>query len=110
MAVQKLDVKNHILSRARALGNTETGLREVCSDLVNSFGTDRKSRQRIAEGTFLSEDTISRIASLRECDTGEPYRPNTDTVERILRFFGAEIHFQQIHISNRYANKPKLPS
>lgn len=109
MAARQLDIKNHILSRARALGNNDKGLREVCSDLVNSFGTDRKSRERIAEGTFLSISTIDRMATLKECDTGEPYRPNADTIERILRFFGAEIRFEQVSIQSRYANKPKIP-
>lgn len=105
--VHKLDIRNHILSRARALGNNEKGLKEVCSDLVNSFGVDGKALDQIARGTFLSESTIKRMATLKECDTGEPYRPQVETIERILRFFGAEVRFEQVTIKSAYANKPK---
>ena len=107
MAVQKLDIKNQLLTRARALGNSNRGIKEVCSDLINQMGTDHKTHERIAEGTFLATMTIKRMATLKDCDTGEPYRPNADTCERILRYFGAEMHFDQVAISTRYQNKPK---
>jgi hypothetical protein len=107
-AAQTLHIKNHILSRARALGNTKRGFKEVCSDLVNQHGVKGADLRRICDGTFLCPTTIQRIATLEDCETGIPYRPNADTVERILRYFGAEVTFDQVSISNRYQNKPKM--
>src|SRR5215475_9823428 len=104
MHATKLDIKNHLLSKVRALGNTKKGLKEVCSDLVNQFGTDTKSFERIAKGTFLSVNTIRRISTLKDCDTGEVYKPQSETIERILIYFGAEIHFEQVPIRNEFRN------
>lgn len=107
MAVRQLDIKNDILSRAKALGNSDTGLKEVCSDLVNSYGVDSKSLQRLATGTFLSTATLKRMSKLTETEDGAPYRPNADTCERIFKFFGAQISFNTVKISPRYQNQPK---
>lgn len=102
-----LDIKNSLLTRARALGNTERGLKEVCSDLLNQHGITGADLSRLRTGTFLSDSTLKRMATLTDSETGRPYRPNADTCERVLRYFGAELRFDQVVISSRYANKPK---
>lgn len=107
MTVTTLSIKNKILSNARALGNSKRGLKEVCSDLVNSYGASSKQLKQLSAGTFLSTTTLDRMAKLNDTDSGTPYRPNADTCERILRFFNTEIYFNEVVISARYANKPK---
>lgn len=104
-AATQLDIKNHILSRSKVLGNSERGLKEVCSDLLNDYG--RHNLKEVEKGTFLSRSTLERVMTLEEADSGEPYRPQSETLERILRYFGAEIKFDQVRISPRFRNKPK---
>jgi len=107
MAVTKLDIKNTLLTKSRALGNSSRGLKEVVSDLLNQHGSDSKSLKKVAAGTFLSVPTLQRLCSLTEAESGEPYRPQADTLERVLKYFGAEIYFDQVEISSRYQPKPK---
>lgn len=102
-----LDIKNQILTKASALGNTKRGFKEVCSDLVNQHGVRGRDLQALCNGTYLSPHTVQRIAELSDSESGQPYRPNSDTVERILRYFGAEVTFNQIAIQPRYQNHPK---
>ena len=104
---QKLDIKNRLLTGNSALGNSNRGLKEVCSDLLNDFGRGKKEMKQLSEGTFLCRQTIERMMDLTETEEGHQYRPNADTCERILRFFGAQMTFDQVRIQNRYANKPK---
>lgn len=106
-AVTHANFKTALLNRSRALGNTGRGLKEVCSDLVNEYLTDGGQLSRLAAGTFLSEQTLYRVSKLTEAESGEPYKPNADTLERILRFFGAEVHFKSVTIRGQYFNKPK---
>lgn len=95
-------IKAGLLERTSALGNSKRGLKEVCSDLCNQF--DRRHAKVIAEGTFLCKETVIRVM-----DCEPEYRPNSDTLERILRFFGAELHFSEVVIKPRYRNKEKEP-
>lgn len=105
MAKTVEDYKKDILNRATVLGNSKYGFKELCSDLLNSYTGDMKT---LESGTFLCRATIERLKSLTDTETGEPYRPNADTCERVLRFFGAEVNFKQVTISRRYQNKPKV--
>jgi len=98
------DYKNDILERATALGNSHYGFKEICSDLLNGYHGDMKT---LEAGTFLCRQTLERLKSLTATETGEPYRPNADTCERVLRFFGAQAHFTTVTINRRYRNKPK---
>ena len=94
-------IRNKILEKA-ALGNSKRGLKEVASDLVNQVSRDKKATRMLCEGTFLCKATLDRV---RQCD--ENYRPQADTLERIFRYFNAEVHFTETHIKPRYQNKPK---
>lgn len=104
---QQIDIKNRLLTTTTALGNSGRGLKEVCSDLLNDYGRSPKMVKEIAEGTFLCRLTIERMMELTESESGAPYRPNADTCERVLKFFGAQVHFDQVRISKKYANLEK---
>lgn len=99
--------KNMLLSKASALGNSHYGLKEVCSDLLNDFGRDKGKMRVLQDGTFLSSHTLDRMMTLSEAESGEPYRPNAETCERILRFFNSKIVFETVKITPKYSNKPK---
>ena len=102
------NAKANILSRAKALGNTNYGLKEVCSDLVNKHcGGDPKAIKEMSSGTFLGVSTLERMAALADAKSGSTYKPQADTCERILRYMGAEITFNQVTISEKYRNKEK---
>ena len=105
MAATKLDIKNALLTRTKALGNSNRGLKEVVSDLLNAYG--KQNIAAVEKGTFLSRHTLYRLMDLTETESGEPYRPQSDTLERVLKYFGAEIHFDQVTISAAYRPKPK---
>lgn len=83
-----------------ALGNTRRGFKEVASDLLNEQGRDQL--KNICEGTFLSRTTVERVM---ECE--EKYRPQAETIERILRYCNAEVSFSEVKIKTTYQNKPK---
>lgn len=106
-AARKVDIKNRLLSGATALGNSGRGLKEVCSDLLNDANKRGMKVKALCDGTFLCPATIERMMKLDDTEEGAPYRPNADTCERILRFFGAEMVFNEVTISNKFANKPK---
>ena len=93
-------IKAGLLEKTQALGNSKRGLKEVCSDLCNQF--DRKHARVIAEGCFLSKGTVVRVM-----DCEENYRPQADTLERILRYFNAEIRFSEVVIKPRFRNHEK---
>ena len=104
-AATQLDIKNALLTNTKALGNSNRGLKEVVSDLLNQHG--RNHVAEIEKGTFLSRATIYRLMDLTEAESGEPYRPQADTLERVLRYYGAEISFDQVSIDGRYLPKEK---
>ena len=95
-------IEKSLIESASALGNSKKNLAKVASDLLNTEG--RKMAGRIAEECFLSKVTIVRIM-----DEGgdETYAPRADTLERVFRYFGAEIYFRKVTIKKLYLNKPK---
>lgn len=92
-----------ILNRASALGNSKKKLMHVASDLITRDGNFKA----IAGGTYLSIHTIRRVADLTETETGAEYRPNADTLERIFKYFGAEIRFNYLKVSKKFMNEEK---
>jgi len=98
----KNSIMDEIMDRVEliTLGNSKRGSKELASDLVNDFGRDKIGR--IAAGTFLCPSTIERVA---ECEPR--YRPQAETTERILRYFGMEAHYSQVKVKNKFQNKPK---
>ena len=98
-----------LIENTKILGNNslDYGFKELCSDAINQFGTDKKSMERLADGTGLSTTTLRRMATLTESETGEPYHPQDDTMERILRFFQVECSFNIVKLKAKYRNQPK---
>jgi len=91
-----------ILGRIKnvALGNSQRGLKEVASDLLNELGRD--SIKYIEQGTYLSRGTIERVM---ECES--LYRPQAETLERIFKYCNASIVFQHEEVKPQFTNKPK---
>lgn len=104
-----VDIKNYILRNAKALGNTNREEKNLCSDLLNNAISKKGDLERIAEGTFLCVATLERMRTLKECETGAPYNPSSDTCARILRYFGMEAVYNHTTIKSAYRNKPKIP-
>lgn len=107
MGVRQLDIKNHLIEKARLLGNTDQGLLDMCHKLIVQYGTDSKSIQAIADYTHLANSCIRRFVSLTETEQGRAFSPEADTCERILKFFGVELSCTQTRIAARYAPKIK---
>lgn len=105
MGATKLEIKNSLLTRTRALGNSDRGLKEVVSDILNAYG--RNNLKEVEKGTFLSRPTLQRLMDLTETEHGDPYRPQADTLERVLKYFNAEIYFAEVKISPKWRPKPK---
>lgn len=101
-----MGIKDDILSRvdAKAGGNSKRGLKEVASDLLNSL--DMKD-SHLADLTLLSPSTIARVRELTPAESGEEYRPMSDTLERIFRGCGAEISLTPVTIKDKFRNKEK---
>ena len=98
----KNDVINLILNDVKkrtAIGNTGRGFKQVASDLLHATG---EKPAKIAEGTFLSANTVARVM-----DCPEEYRPQSETLERIFRYCNAGATFDHVNIKPKYANKPK---
>lgn len=87
------------LKKKVALGNTARSFKHVASDLLHASG---EKPSRIAEGTFLSVHTIARVM-----DCEEPYRPQSETLERIFRYCNAVCTFEHEIIKPKFQNKPK---
>jgi hypothetical protein len=104
-------IKNEIYKRInnKALGNSNRGMKEIASDLLNDLG--RNELKNIEKGTFLSRSTLERLMELTEAESGAEYRPQSETLERVMRYCGAEIDVSFGHkIKTKFQNKPKPES
>jgi hypothetical protein len=106
-SAQKINSLDYILSKSKVLGNSHRGLKELCSDVLNDAISSEKDWKIISKGTFLSVSTLKRMALLTETEHGDPYRPQADTCERILRYFNTELVGQTTRIKSQYRNQPK---
>lgn len=95
--------KNLLIGKVKALGNSNVKLSDLASDLVNKHG----DLKEIADGSFLHISTVKRIASLDPTLQGDEYKPNADTVERIFKFFNAEVQIKSVAIKPRFKNQAK---
>ncbi len=101
-------IKQELFKRInlKAGGNSSRGLKDLGSDLVNQMGL---KDSQIAEMTGLSSTTIARMKSLEPAESGEPYRPQSETIERIFKGCNYELSLAPVRggVSKRYQNKPK---
>ena len=95
------DFRDEILSRVKlkAGGNSKRGMKEVASDLMNNLGMKDSA---IADLTGLSVTTIARIKSLDPAESGQPYRPMSETIEKCIRGCGAEINLTPVDIKPKF--------
>ena len=88
--------------RNKAFGNTGISNKEICSDYCNSVG--RQGIKDICAGTFLTRHTVERVM---DCD--ENYRPQDETIRRIMVYFGLQVEVTNVRIQSKYRNQPKNP-
>lgn len=95
-----LEIRDRLAAKVKlqAIGNSKRKLRDVTVDLVNASGMDWKT---IADGCFLSKSTIANLAKDRT------QNPQSETVERVFRFFDMRVSLTDEPIKGQYANKPK---
>ena len=93
--------RDHILARVTpiALGNSNRKPMHVASDLINA---SNQHFVTIAAGTFLSAATVKRLA---ECN--EPYRPQGETLDRIMEYFGVQITYSEVEMQSEFMPQPK---
>lgn len=104
---QVSQIKSYILRNAKALGNTDAEEKNLCSDLLNNAIKTKKDMAQVCDGTFLCWQTIERMRNLKECESGAPYNPSSDTCARILRYFGMEASYKATTIQAKYRNRAK---
>ena len=105
--VTKLQVKNALLENAVVGGNSEYTEVQACSDLLNNYGRGKGKMGALVDGTFLSYTTLDRMMTLAETELGDPYNPQSETIRRILSFFGYQMTLTSVHIKPKFQNKPK---
>lgn len=102
-AVKKL-IAGIVQEKRQALGNSKRGLKELASDLLNEdIGQNKKRRQFVSNSCFLNIHTIERVM---DCD--ENYRPMSDTLERILKYYDIRLTAEYEPIKAEFQNKPKV--
>lgn len=94
------EVKTRIGAKVKlqAIGNSKRKLRDVAVDLINASGLDWKT---IAAGCYLSKATIGKLAK------DETKNPQSETIERVFRFFDMQMSLSNEIIKGQYSNRPK---
>lgn len=106
--IMKQQLKKVIADRSQltALGNSKKKLVNVASDICHEL-KDKTSINHICNATFLSRVTVTRLLDMSESESGRPYQPNADTVERIFIAAGYGLNFEPVNIKAQYSNQPK---
>jgi len=84
--------------KLQAIGNSKRKMRDVAIDLINQSGLDWSY---IAGGCYLSKSTIAKLAK------DETKNPQSETLERIFRFFDMKMSLSNEVIKRQYTNQPK---
>ena len=82
-----------------AIGNSNRTSRELAVDLINASG---QSWAFIANGAMLSKSTVKNLA------TEKTKRPQSETTDRIIRYFNYGINLKPTMIKFEFENKPKV--
>lgn len=94
-------LKAHVKKRVNlsAGGNSERKMKNVAIDLINESNLDHSV---IAAGCYLCTQTITNLAD-------ETTRnPQSETIERIFKFFEMSVNLKGVAIKNKYLNQPKV--
>lgn len=94
------DVKSQMLAKVKlaAIGNSDRKLKDVAQDLVNASGM---SFAEVAHGCFLCTSTVKKLAR------GSTSNPQSETIERVFRFFNMRVDLSGEPIKEKYANRKK---
>jgi hypothetical protein len=84
--------------KLRAVGNTHRKLRDVAVDLINAADLPYAE---IAAGTYLCKSTIKNLGN------DHTRNPQSETLERIFRFFEYNVALDRVAIKAQYRNQPK---
>ena len=102
--VKNLITRKRLDLRKEALGNSNRSLKHVaCDYLHDDIGQNAKRRQIVANSCFLNIHTIERVM-----DCEDNYRPMSDTLERILRYYDVVLTASEVTIKAEFQNKPKI--
>jgi hypothetical protein len=107
-SIMKAQLKRAMAERVKlmALGNSNKKLVNVASDICHEL-KDSTSIKHICESTCLSRVTVTRLLDMNESESGRPYMPNSDTVERVFIAAGYGLVFEPIAIKPKFSNEPK---
>lgn len=102
-----MGTKDDILGRinAKAGGNSHRGLKEVCSDIIAASGL---KDSQVADLALISASTVARLRELTPAESGQPYRPQAESIERVLRGLGIGFNMTPERITKKYQNQPKV--
>jgi hypothetical protein len=101
-------LKKVIADRAEksALGNSKTKLVNVASDICHDLKS-KTSINHICNATYLSRVTVTRLLDMNDSESGRPYMPNADTIERVFIAAGYGVNLEPIKIKAQFSNKEK---
>ena len=100
MSTYTEEVRKRIGAKVKlaAIGNSKRKMRDVAVDLINASDMDWKD---IAAGCYLSKATIAKLAK------DQTRNPQSETIERVFRFFNMRMSLEGEMIKGQYANQPK---
>lgn len=84
----------------KVLGNSKRGLKELASDVIAAQGS--KASKKVAEAAYLNVATVERVL---KCEPN--YRPQAETIERILRACDVRLESGYIATQGKYRPTPK---
>lgn len=98
--MDKEAIGNQIKAKVKlaAIGNSDRKLKDVAQDLVNASGM---SFAEVANGCFLCISTVKKLAR------GATRNPQSETIERVFRFFNMRVDLSGEPIKEKYANRKK---
>ena len=94
-------LKAHVKKRVNltAGGNSERKMKNVAIDLINESNLDHSI---IADGCFLCTQTVTNLAEETTVN------PQSETIERIFKFFEMSVNLKGVAVKTKYLNQPKL--
>lgn len=94
-------LKAHVTKRVNlsAGGNSERKMKNVAIDLINESSLDHSI---IADGCFLCTQTITNLADETTVN------PQSETIERIFKFFEMSVNLKGVAVKTKYLNQPKV--
>lgn len=83
----------------KALGNSNRKLKDVAVDLINA---SKQPYKEVAAGSYLCRATVKNLVK------GKTLNPQSETLERIFRYFEYNVSLDRVALKAKYRNQPKL--